>query len=514
MKQAKASLTFILPAVLFLAGIASCCWISCRQNQGHLVYALDDAYIHMAMAKNFSLRGVWGVTRYEFTSSSSSLLWTLLLALDYRIFGVNEISPLLLNALVGILFLLAAASLFRTYELPPSFACAGLIALVFLVPLVPLVFTGQEHILHLLLSLLFLHSATRALSGEEDTYRNLLFTGPLLGMVRYEGLFLVLVVCCFFAIKRKLRSAVLLGAVASLPALVYGIVSQSNGWFFLPSSILLKGNLPGQGFMPFLISGLRHWAEAPHMIFLVLAMIAVLFVQKRRSALPPDLLMMNQIYVAAAVLHMQFAGVNYFYRYEAYLVGLGLSILFLTVRRWEIPKPVWAALPVLVMTVLLLLRGARGLYHTPHAAKNIYEQQYQMGLFVRSYYQGRAVAANDIGAINYQADIRCLDLLGLGTLRVGAARREGSYTTETMRKLAGEENVAIAIVFDRWFPAGTQLALPREWERIASWKISRNVISGDDTVSFYAIGASQKPILLENLRNFSGQLPPDVIQLW
>ena len=37
-----------------------------REN-GYLVYALDDPYIQMAMAKNFSQHGVWGITRFGFT---------------------------------------------------------------------------------------------------------------------------------------------------------------------------------------------------------------------------------------------------------------------------------------------------------------------------------------------------------------------------------------------------------------------------------------------------------------
>jgi len=77
--------------------------LSVRQNQGHLVYALDDPYIHMAIAKNFAQHGVWGVTRYEFSSSSSSLLWTVLLSAIYLIFGTNEIAPLVLNVIVATL---------------------------------------------------------------------------------------------------------------------------------------------------------------------------------------------------------------------------------------------------------------------------------------------------------------------------------------------------------------------------------------------------------------------------
>lgn len=81
--------------------------VSMKQNQGHLVYALDDPDIHMAMAKNFAQHGVWGISRYEFSSSSSSLLWTLLLSAIYFILGANESSPFILNVIfaTAIIFL-------------------------------------------------------------------------------------------------------------------------------------------------------------------------------------------------------------------------------------------------------------------------------------------------------------------------------------------------------------------------------------------------------------------------
>ena len=33
--------------------------ISLRLNNGHFAYGLDDAYIHMSIAENFALHGVW-----------------------------------------------------------------------------------------------------------------------------------------------------------------------------------------------------------------------------------------------------------------------------------------------------------------------------------------------------------------------------------------------------------------------------------------------------------------------
>ena len=48
---------------LLVAGVII---ISIRQNDGHIIYTLDDSYIHMALAKNLAQHGVWGITRYEF----------------------------------------------------------------------------------------------------------------------------------------------------------------------------------------------------------------------------------------------------------------------------------------------------------------------------------------------------------------------------------------------------------------------------------------------------------------
>src|SRR6266851_2122500 len=60
---------------IYLLTCATLLMLSLARTQWHLVYPLDDAYIHMAIAKNLAQHGVWGVTSHEFTSCSSSPLW-------------------------------------------------------------------------------------------------------------------------------------------------------------------------------------------------------------------------------------------------------------------------------------------------------------------------------------------------------------------------------------------------------------------------------------------------------
>ena len=115
----KKSLFYNWPLYVAVAVLLVLVWltvgISISQNQGHLVYALDDAYIHMAIAKNLAQSHVWGVTRYGFTPASSSIFWTLLLSLAFYLGGVNPLVPLLLNVTFAILVLIAANAILSWY---------------------------------------------------------------------------------------------------------------------------------------------------------------------------------------------------------------------------------------------------------------------------------------------------------------------------------------------------------------------------------------------------------------
>jgi hypothetical protein len=134
-----------------------------------------------------------------------------------------------------------------------------------------------------------------------------------------------------------------------------------------------------------------------------------------------------------------------------------------------------------------------------------------MGSFIRQYYQGSAVALNDIGAVNFFADIHCLDLWGLANRDVTLLKREHNYHTRDIAALSKQAGARIAIVYDYWY-AGEVGGLPPEWVRVGQWTIRNNVILGGGTVSFYALDPGEVSRLIQCLREFSAKLPRDVMQ--
>src|SRR5690349_7421618 len=111
----------VLLAILILWGVTVVLVkSSLKQNLGHFGYPLDDTYIAMSMAKNLALHGVWGVNKYAFESAASTLLWIVLIALSYLLFGVNEYSPFVMNMIAGTVLLFVIAHLLRKLSLSNS----------------------------------------------------------------------------------------------------------------------------------------------------------------------------------------------------------------------------------------------------------------------------------------------------------------------------------------------------------------------------------------------------------
>jgi hypothetical protein len=504
-----------------------------REN-GHLVYALDDPYIQMAMAKNFAQHGVWGITRFGFSSSSSSPLWTFLIAVSYMVFGVGEMAPFYLSLASCALLLGCAYAVLRAYKLSLRLTFWALVAVVFFTPLPLLICIGSEHPLHAALTILLTFLAARLLSGESpSTARRdlilLLALSPVLTVVRYEGMFWILAVGALFFLRRRWAAGVAVGAAGFSSILFYGAICLAKGWSWLPSSILLKGNFPrftdlGTAFDSVFGTAYSNVKMGPHLVALILAslFLAVFLFEKRRTAWDSRQVM-TAIFVLIALAHIQFCMVALFFRHEAYLVALGIVVILAQLAdqiparlfgtsagRARVPQHAFALVLAAVVMYPCLVRASTSLVYLPNASKNIYEQQYQMGLFIKEYYQGSTIALNDIGAVNFLADVHCLDLWGLGTYDVTKLMHRHVYHKQDILRLSREAGVKVAIVYDNWYtPLG---GLPREWVWAGQWALPDNVVTGGDAVSIYAVDESETDSLMQKLQDFSPRLPKEVKQ--
>lgn len=506
-----------------------------QHNQGHLVYTLDDPYIHMAIAKNLVQHGTWSIDGHGFTSTSSSPLWVLLLAGTYVIFGINELSPLILNFIFATSILATATIVLQMYRVSQSWIFFTLLSIIFIAKIPSLVLCGQEHLLHASVTLLFVSVAVRDYSDTERTRRRsmpLFFLTLLLPAIRYEGMFLVFVVGVMFALKRNYTIWFRLWAAAAFSVIVYGGISIYHGSLFFPNPLLLNGNMPRlyswNGILQFLSNDAFRWiiSEKNITVKIVLACVSLVFLwgwrsHKHSGHQAAGLL---AVFIATALLQLQFGKVGGpFLRYGAYLITFGIVCMSISIYEQlqhadGLRVGVHQYLKRLVISAGLIVCVASFWYTagkviplTIQAANNIYEQQYQMGLFLKWFYADTPVAVNDIGAVNYYSNIRCLDLYGLANVEITKAMMNGTYDVKQIDTFARKDNVELAMVYDSWYSDKTG-GLPPQWKKVGSWTIAHNVTCGDSVVSFYAVNPQAETRLIANLRAFSSQLPLDISQ--
>jgi hypothetical protein len=497
-------------------------------NDAHLIYPLDDTYIHMSMAKNLAEHGVWGVTRYEFSSSTTSPAWVALLASGYLLFGTNELLPLILNIIFGTLALVIAYRWISIHIPGRVSQFFILCAVLFITPLPTLTITGMEHVLHALLTVFFISRAERYLTGTDSagkqTFTTLLLVSALLPMVRLEGAFTVLMVSLLLLLHRNYRSAVMLAAVGALPVVLYGIWSITHGWFFFPNSVLLKANIPETeiaSLVKFVGLGVMNKIkDHVQLLLLLIFSLGILLIQFARKERPADVISYALIIFTGNVfLHLQFASTGWFFRYEAYLVMIGIISVCLGVHRltkgmvdWKfdipsIPFSVTAGLFLVLLLNIYSGRAIGSLKKSVVATKNIYEQQYQMGLFLKQYGGTETVVINDIGAVTFLSDVAIIDLWGLGTKETANLKMKKKLTNGEIERIAKDHHASIALVYETWF------TLPDSWVETGIWRISDNVVAGNEAVNIYCVDPSKQAAIMERLKEFSSSLPKGVEQL-
>lgn len=492
-------------------------------TSGIFMYPFDDTFIHLKIAGNL-VKGNWGINSYEFASASSSILYTLILALC-RVFSNSILVPFVINCLVGIIILLTLHSWLEKQLI----SYAGQTVIIFLVvlfsPLPLLIISGMEHTLQCLFSFLFIFHFSDWLEETSLTKEKLpfkiLFFAILVSTIRYEGLFLIAIACVLLLLQKKLFSAVLLGFVSLLPVVIFGFISISKGNYFLPNSVLIKsGSFNSLGAFQTLYNIIFNKLINPsngiatlatQRLLIIFPLLFFLFRKYLRSSYRFILIFL----FSATVLQLSFASTGYLYRYEAYLffcLMIIAPLLFYKYGRFvlEYFKPLLSKFFAIVIIFFLLipvvLRGFSALDKTSKACINIYDQQYQMAKFIKQYHNNDVIALNDIGAISYFTNAKIIDLWGLATIDVTKSKKQHYWTSNFLDSFCKAKQVKVAIIYDAWFTD----SLTSHWSKTATWQIQNNVICGDDIVSFYSLEPSLKVKLQQQLKEFEKQLPTSV----
>lgn len=511
----------LLPLAAFLVSLAAALRAAMPGTDGHLIYALDDAYIHMAVAKNFANAGIWGCTPFHFSSSSSSLLWTLGLGIAYRAFRVHDVTPLILNVALAVSTLAVTDRKLMRFGASPILRAAALLGLVVAFPMTGMVLMGMEHILHLLLTIWFAAAAVEALTSPPDDRQarrrqtiGLCILGALLGASRYEGFFLIGLACLGFLARRQLLRSVAIGAAAFLPVATFGAISVAKGAFFLPNSLMLKAGGESVSALSALLAplgreDLAFFQNNRGLLVLVVTGLLSALVQwhSHRNLWRPQVLLPLLLALTIVVHgHYVFSPTFWVYRYDAYLVGFGIFVAAVVLVDLRGPTVLpQGLLPALVVASLVVIVAdvKEGLVPAAEIGgmRNTYLEHYQAAQFIRRYYPGQVVIVNDLGALTYYTQTRILDLVGLGDIEpLEIIRRTGSYTSADVRTWTARYQPAIAILQLGW--GWVVPRVPSEWIKVAEVELPTN----HQRVGFFAVKPQESWILRASVEQHYGPL--------
>ncbi|MEO0898777.1 MAG: hypothetical protein AAFY71_20360 [Bacteroidota bacterium] len=483
---------------------------SLQLTDNQFTYPLDDTYIHLSIARSIQENGNWGPSSFQFQNSSSSPAFTALLSVAHGL-GINSVYlPLFINVIAGLLWIWVISKMvfYSTHHVLRYGIFLGIIILLTPLPLLTLL--GMEHILHLLMATLFLREASYKLE-KPSTHPNgmLIITGILMCLFRYEGLFIILAFGVVGLANRNWRSIILPIAAACLALFLLGLFMLSQGGTILPISVLGKsqGTELVQGNISYwLWKAVSNLYDNPFMLILILCNLTIWIMQILKSG--GILQFWIPIWLIGTLLHLMFAEVGG-YRYEAYLIGLGLLVIplyFLSesfIPVFTLQQKQIFVLLVAFLVFPLLIRSVFFSANYPVFCQNIYQQSVQVGKFLERHYQEESIALNDIGAGTYFGQIQLTDMVGIGDQEVFKIRQQDQYTADQIQELTEARQSRIAIVHDIWVGS----VIPTTWLKMATYTIPDNVICADASMSFYACSTKEQEHLKQALVDFKQRIP-------
>ena len=298
--------------------------------------------------------------------------------------------------------------------------------------------------------------------------------------------------------------------------------SVAHGGLLVPNSLLMK-SLPGrfgtvaEGMAALLSDSASVFSlfSRPPELALTLTLLLIL---SRLPALKIEALTrasrLAAMFVIAMLVHACLVKLQWFYRYEAALMAVGVLALGLIVAsddaRRELVDPLLRNAAGTILVVLLMLPlGARALSAlavTPGAMRNVFEQQYQMARFFRGAYPDATIAVNDIGAVAWLSSSGIVDIYGLSTQEVADLKRRREWGPDRLAGVVARRNVKVVAMYEKVFAA----LIPPSWTLVGRWRIENNVGVSEDTVGFFAPTPGDVKRSAGALDGFAPQLPPTV----
>ncbi len=462
---------FLIPLGLYAMGVWGVGIYTFLRSGGQWIY-IGDAAAHMVMARNFVDHGVWGLTPERFSSSSSSPLYTFLVALGF--FLVRQEAwrlwiPLLFNFLGGALFLHLSIRLLHLASRPVWNSLLAL-ALVFYVPLPLISLLGMEFTLAIATATLLLWTVL----ARHPAFRLIL---PLAPLVRYEFLFLVLGLAAIRWIHREFREGLEILFLGGLGVGMYGLISVVHGGTFFPLTLTHRSNLPPdvylwlprffQNFRTNLLNGME-----------VTGLLALGWWGLSRGGKREFWQGWLLVTSLGTALHFALARTGNYLSYEAYAVGLsmlGLAGVALSTPPSAVQKLLLAGFFVIPLPRMM------GVLQLPSLAWGSFRTVYLPLLWGEEGMEQSVRLATDSPTFAWWMGVRVSDLYGLSHARLSRMWRHGQV--DSLVEHARQEGACIAVTRERVFRA----ALERQGTLVGTWVVEHSAVDPEGIVWFYCL---------------------------
>jgi hypothetical protein len=455
------------------------------------VLALDDPYIHFAVARQFGRTGAFSLDPFEAAAPSSSPFWLLSLvpASLSGILWLPVVQVVLVNTAGAAFAMRVLWSLLRQAAVPVRRRLPVLMLIALFLPLIPLESTGMEHVWHVALCLWIAdRHGTWMRLGRRRALWEALAAAFLAAGLRFETAFFLVGFGLVALVRRDVRGVAGLAVASALGACAALAITRMGSDAWVPSSILAKTASGTEGLVDRLREG---WDRlAGHRFHAPLALanaLALAWGMGLHGAARARVAQWPATYLAAVALHALLARFGWMERYDAYLVAPGLlgiiaAFQCMEGRRGSAARG-WAfrvAGGALCGGIAWFgfVKAWAHLWSVGLALSMVGQHQRAAELVLANPHMAEApIAVTDLGLIAWITDAPMADLEGLTSPELLRAKLSADRNDVT-RRILRERGVRYAIIHDALVPEPIRAG----WKREAVW-VEDTVFGGMDPVT-------------------------------